>query len=791
MSKTNFSVIGKPLRKVDAMGKCTGETRYANDFDLPRMCYAKLLRSPHPHARIRSISTERALSLEGVYGVITGADLPVKFGIMPSTEDEEALAVEKVRYVGDPVAAVAAASESIAEKALQLIQVDYEILKPILSIEEALAATEESERIHSWNRRANIQKAVSFEFGEVEQGFNQAELVFEDTFFYQGNTHLAMEQHCAIGQYGPGDKLTLWSSTQTPHYLHKAMSKVLGMPMSRIRVVATPSGGGFGGKSDPFSHEMCAAKLAMITGRPVKFNLTREEAFYLHRGRHPVKMWIKTGVKKDGTLQAMHFRSFLDGGGYSSYGLASVHYTGTLQTVAYKLPAYKFEGVRVFTNKPACGPKRGHGTPQPRFAVEIHLDKIAEKLGMDPIDLRLKQLTEPNTITVNGLRISSNGLKECIEKVVARSEWKKKFRQLPFGRGIGFAASAYISGAGLPIYWNKMPHSGVQIRLDRGGGITVFCGSSDIGQGSDSILVYAVAEEFGVNPAEIRVVTGDTDLTPVDLGSYSSRVTVMTGNAAIQACGKLKKLLLETASDALEIPADDLEMIDGQVRSRSYPKKTMSFVECVESAEAKHGTLGATGSYTPPKNLANYKGSGVGPTPAYTFTTSVVELQCDRDTGEIKIDKIWIAHDCGRAFNPLLMEGQTEGSVYMALGEALMEEQIFRKSGLHKIPSMLEYKSPTTLETPEIETILVETNDPEGPYGAKEAGQGPLLPVVPAVANALYDAIGVRIDEVPITPDKVLRALEGRYKKISVPSFEFPPPVKWQPGEGVKVEQKS
>ncbi len=791
MSKKNFSVIGKPLRKVDAMGKCTGETRYANDLELPRMCYAKLLRSPHPHARIHGIRTEKALLLEGVYGVITGSDLPVKFGIMPSTEDEEALAVEKVRYVGDPVAAVAASTEAIAERALQLIEVDYEVLKPILSIEEALAATEESDRIHSWNRRANIQKAVSFEFGEVEQGFNQAEQVFEDTFFYQGNTHLAMEQHCAIGQYGPGDKITIWSSTQTPHYLHKAMSKVLGMPMSRIRVIATPSGGGFGGKSDPFSHEMCAVKLAMITGRPVKFNLTREEAFYTHRGRHPVKMWIKTGVKKDGTLQAMHFRSFLDGGGYSSYGLASVHYTGTLQTVAYKLPAYKFEGVRVFTNKPACGPKRGHGTPQPRFAVEIHLDKIAEKLGMDPIELRLKQLTEPNTVTVNGLRISSNGLKECIEKVVARSEWKKKFRQLPYGRGIGFAASAYISGAGLPIYWNKMPHSGVQIRLDRGGGITVFCGSSDIGQGSDSILVYAVAEEFGVNPAEIRVVTGDTDLTPVDLGSYSSRVTVMTGNAAIQACGKLKKILLETASEALEIPADDLEMIDGQVRSRSYPKKTMTFVECVESAESKHGTLGATGSYTPPKNLANYKGSGVGPTPAYTFTTSVVELQCDPDTGEIKIDKIWIAHDCGRAFNPLLMEGQTEGSVYMGLGEALMEEQVFRKNGLHKIPSMLDYKSPTTLETPEIETILVETIDPEGPYGAKEAGQGPLLPVVPAVANALYDAIGVRIDEIPITPDKVLRALEGRYKKVSVPSFEFPPPVKWQPGEGIEVAQKS
>jgi 4-hydroxybenzoyl-CoA reductase subunit alpha len=791
MSKKTFSVIGKPLPKVDAMGKCTGETRFANDFELARMCYARLLRSPHPHARIRGIRTDRAVALEGVYGVLTGADLPQKFGIMPATEDEEALAVDKVRYVGDPVAAVAAVSEPIAEQALQLIDVDYEVLKPILTIEDALASTEESEKIHAWNRRANIQKAVSFEFGEVEKAFNEAEEIFEDTFFYQGNTHLPMEQYCAIGQYGPGDKLTLWSSTQTPHYLHRALSKVLAMPMSRIRVVATPVGGGFGGKSDPFSHEMAVAKLAMITGRPVKITLTREETFYVHRGRHPVKMWIKTGVKKDGTLQAMHFRSFLDGGGYSSYGLASVYYTGALQTVTYKLPAYKFEGVRVFTNKPACGPKRGHGTPQPRFAVEIHLDKIAEKLGQDPLELRLKQLVEPGMVTVNGLKISTCGLKECIEKVAERSGWKDKFRKLPYGRGVGFAASAYISGAGLPIYWNKMPHSGVQIRLDRGGGITVFCGSTDIGQGSDSILVYAVAEEFGVNPNDVRVITADTDLTPVDLGSYSSRVTVMTGNAAIQACGKLKQLMLDVASETLEVPGDDLEFADGQVRSRSYPKKAMSFVDCVEKTEAKHGTLGATGSYSPPKHPANYKGSGVGPTTAYTFSTSVVQLFCDPETGEIKIEKIWIAHDCGRAFNPLLVEGQTEGSVYMALGEALMEEQIFRKNGLHKIPSMLDYKSPTTLETPEIETILVETNDPEGPYGAKEAGQGPLLPVVPAVANALYDAIGVRIDEIPITPDKVLRALEGRYKSISVPSCSFPPPIKWQPGDGIEVPQKS
>ncbi len=789
MRKKNFSVIGKPLPKVDAMAKCVGETRYADDLSLPRTIYAKLLRSPHPHARLRSISTERAASLDGVYAVITGKDLPEKFGIMPSTQDEETLVTEKVRYVGDPVAAVAASSETIAEKALELIDVDYEVLKPVLSIEEALA--EVDNRIHSWNRHANVQKAVSLEFGDMAQGFDEADHIYEDTFFFQGNTHLPMEQYCAIGFHGPDGKLTVWSSTQTPHYLHRTLSKVLGLPMSRIRVVATPVGGGFGGKSDPFSHEISVAKLSMITGRPVKITLTREESFYVHRGRHPVKMWIKTGVKNDGTLKAMHFRSFLDGGGYSSYGLASVYYTGALQTVTYKLPAYKFEGARVFTNKPPCGPKRGHGTPQPRFAVEVQLDEIAERLGIDPIDLRLKQLVEPNSVTVNGLRISTTGLRECIEKVAARAEWKKKFRQLPFGRGIGFAASAYISGAGLPIYWNEMPQSGVQIKLDRGGGITIFCGSIDIGQGSDSILAFAVAEEFGVDPADVRVVTADTDLTPVDLGSYSSRVTVMTGNATVQACGKLKEMLYQVASEVLEVPSDDLEMAEGQVRSISYPARGISFVECVQKAEAKFGTLGATGSYSPPKHPANYKGSGVGPTPAYSFSTSIVELACDGETGDIKIDKVWIAHDCGRAFNPLLVEGQTEGSVYMALGEVLMEEQVFRKSGLHKIPSMLEYKSPTTLETPEIETILVETNDPEGPFGAKEAGQGPLLPVIPAVANAVYDAVGVRIHEIPITGDKILRALEGRLKPVSVPSFDFPPPIKWQPGEGVQVQQKS
>jgi CO/xanthine dehydrogenase Mo-binding subunit len=361
MHKKNLSVIGKPLRKIDAMAKCVGETVYADDLNLPRMIYAKLLRSPYPHARILGINAARALKLDGVFAVITGDEMPEKFGIMPSTQDEEALVIEKARYAGDPVAAVAAASESLAEQALGYIDVEYEVLKPILTIEDALTSTNESERIHTWNRQANIQKAVSFEFGDVEAAFAQADHIFEDTYFYQGNTHLPMEQYCAVGFYGPDNKLTVWSSTQTPHYLHRALAKVLKIPASRIRVIATPVGGGFGGKSDPFSHEICAAKLSMITRRPAKITLTREECFYVHRGRHPVKMFARTGVNNDGTIQAMQYKTFLDGGGYSSYGLASVYYTGALQTVTYKVPAYKFEGVRVFTNKPACGPKRGHG----------------------------------------------------------------------------------------------------------------------------------------------------------------------------------------------------------------------------------------------------------------------------------------------------------------------------------------------------------------------------------------------------------------------------------------------
>jgi 4-hydroxybenzoyl-CoA reductase alpha subunit len=774
------NVVGRPLPKVDAAAKVTGQTVFADDLALPRMAYARMLRSPHPHARIRSIDLGRAESLPGVLATLVGAELPVPFGILPVSQDEHALALEKVRFVGDPVVAVAALDEETAEEACRQVDVDYEVLPPLMSIDEALARPDT--RIHEYGPHGNVHKEVSFDFGDADEGFAEADHVREDTFYFEGNTHLPLEQHAAVGAHGPDGKLTLWSSTQTPHYVHRALAKVLGLPAAHVRVIATPNGGGFGGKSDPFGHEIVACKLSMKTGRPVKITLTREEVFYCHRGRHPVKMWVRTGLKRDGSITAMHFRTALDGGGYGSYGVASLYYTGALQTVTYRIPRYKFEGVRVFTNKPPCGPKRGHGTPQPRYALECHIDRFCHDLGLDPAEWRLRNTLAPGTVTANQMKVRTIGLAECLEKVVERSGYREKRGRLGRGRGIGLAGSAYLSGAGLPIYWNAMPHSGVQIKVDRGGGVAVFCGSTDIGQGSDSVLAYVVAEELGILPEDVRVVTADTDLTPVDLGSYSSRVTLMTGNAAIQAARRVREPILRAAAARLGVPPERLRTGSRRIWDATDPDRSLAFAEAVVLAESAEGTLGAVGSYRPPPSVARWKGAGVGPTPTYSYSAAVVELSADAETGAIRVDRVWIAHDVGRAINPLLVIGQVEGSVYMGLGEALMEEQVFRK-GLHKIPSMLDYKSPTTLEMPPVESILVETLDPEGPYGAKECGQGPLLPVIPAVTNALHDALGIHVDEVPITPDKVLAALDGRYRGPRMPEFRYPETVSVPPLE--------
>ena len=777
--------IGQPFRRVDGRAKVTGTTRFADDLHFPRLCHLKLVRSTIPHAKIKEIDFSSAAEVPGYLGSLTGRQMPHPFGILPVSEDEHALCIEKVRYVGDPVAAVAATSEEAAYEAALRVEVEYEPLDTIDGIDTALAA--DLDRIHDYGDGNNIHKKVSMRFGDLEAGFAEADLELEDTLFYEGNTHLAMEQHATVAVAEDEDRVTVYSSTQTPHYIHRALAKVLELPPSRIRVIACSNGGGFGGKSDVFNHEIVAAKMALELGRPVRITLNREEIFYCHRGRHPTLMHLRTGFKKDGSMTAQHLRTALDGGAYGSYGVASTYYTGALQTVTYDLPRYRFDGVRCFTNKPPCGPKRGHGTPQPRFGFEVHLDKAAEKLGIDPADLRLRNLAEPGSVTANWLQLGTIGLRRCIEAVVAGSGWRERYGRLPHGRGLGLACGSYLCGAGLPIYWNHMPQSGVQLKLDRSGGVAVFCGEAEIGQGSDSVLAAVVAEVLGIDLADIRLCVADTDLTPVDLGSYSSRVTLMVGHAAHQAAERARKLIAQAVAKRLEVPRERLIFAERRVFDAADPEKGLSFEDAVTVAEAKWGTLGTTGSYIPPRAPGKYRGAGVGPSPTYSYSAAVVEVEVDPETGLYRPDHVWIAHDIGRSINPVLVLGQVEGSVYMGLGEAMMEEQAFRalprhlsSALVHKTPSLLEYKSPTFHDMPPVTSYLIEDPDPQGPFGAKEVGQGPLLPVPPALANAIYDAVGVRIDQVPIQPQMILKALDeksrgrqARYGPKVFPEVDF------------------
>src|ERR1700680_2971003 len=669
------------------------------------MVYLRLVRATVPHARIAGIDLSAAAQVPGVLGFLTGRDFPVPFGILPVSQDEHALCPDKVRFVGDPVAAVAALTEDAAYEAAYQVKVEYEPLATIAGIEEALATPEP--RLHDYGEGGNVHKKVAMDFGPVAEGFAAADEVFEDVFFYEGNTHLPMEQHAAVAVPEDDDRVTLYSATQTPHYVHRALARVLEMPPSRIRVIACSNGGAFGGKSDPFNHEIVAAKMALRLGRPVEVTLNREEVFYCHRGRHPVLMRLRTGVRRDGTITAQHLQTALDGGAYGSYGVASTYYTGALQTVTYKLPAYRFEGVRVFTNKPPCGPKRGHGTPQPRFGFEVHLDKIAARLGIDPADLRLRMLAEPDSITANWLRIGSMGLRACIEGGVGGSglperpgpRWgvrasveavgagracRERQGRLPRGRGLGLACGSYLCGAGLPIYWNHMPQSAVQLKLDRSGAVAVFCGEAEIGQGSDSVLAAIVAEGLGGDLADIRLCVADPDLTPVDLGSYSSRVTLMVGNAALEAAERARTLIAGAVAEQLSVPVGRLVFAGGRVFDAGDPGVGLSFAEAVVCAEARHGALGTVGSYVPPRSPGRYRGAGVGPSPAYSYSAAVIEVEADEETGVWRPLHVWIAHDVGRSINPVLVLGQVEGSVYMGLGEVMVEEEGLPRLARHR-----------------------------------------------------------------------------------------------------------
>jgi 4-hydroxybenzoyl-CoA reductase alpha subunit len=751
--------VGKATPYIDGVQKATGQAMYTDDFRYPNMLYVGLLRSSYAHAKIKNIDIKAVEADPSVAAVAIGKDIPVSFGVLPISPDENAMAVDKVRYVGEIVAAVAAESIEAAQKAVQGIKVKYEPIREFLNPADSLEACAPDEQIHDHTKNGkNIHKTAELRFNDPEKEFESADFVRKEKFKFAGVTHAFTEPHSTIAIWNGDETLTVISATQVPHYLHKNLSKVLGLPIHKIQVKKPTLGGGFGGKSDPFAHEMITAYLSMKTKRPVKCTFSREEVFITNHGRHPTDIDMTVSCDKTGKISALDTDVIIDGGAYGSFGVVTSYYNGVLLQGPYKIDKFGFRTRRTYTNKPQCGAMRGHGAVNPRYAVEVVLDMLAHDLKIDPCDLRMKNFLPENTLTVGQLRITSNGVKECLETVRKKSDWNERYNKLPYGHGLGVACGFFISGSALPIIWNRYPQTVVHAKLDFDGRIVMFSGASDIGQGSDTMLVQIAAEELGIPMDFVQVEAADTKTTPVDLGSYSSRVTFMVGNAAKMAVEKVRKEIAKAIAKEKGIAIDSIKFNDGKIFTKDETLD-LSWVEGVEIAMAGRGAFVESGFYISPKLGGDFKGSGAGLSPAYSFGAFISEVVVDPETGEVNVEKIWAAHDCGKALNPLAVEGQIEGSIHMGLGQALSEDMRYVKGQIMNA-NFFDYRIPYSVDTPEMDVTIIESNDGEGPYGAKEAGEGPIHPVLPSIGNAIYDAVGVRMCELPITPDKIFTKIK-------------------------------
>jgi 4-hydroxybenzoyl-CoA reductase alpha subunit len=683
------------------------------------------------------------------------------------------MAIRKTRFSGEIVAAVAAETEAQAEEACRRIRVVYHQLHPFLEMDESLNDIGDKEKIHEHVRfNNNVHKKAELRFGDQQSGLEDSDERVKLSYEFAGLNHGFTEPHAASA-YWDENGLTVISATQVPHYLHRALAKVLEVPLGRVRVIKPYVGGGFGGKSDPFAHEMIVAHLSRKTGRPVKVRLTREEVFLTNHGRHPSKIKVELGASSDGTLKAIDADIVIDGGAYGSFGVVTSYYNGVLLQAPYKIGNFGFRTFRVYTNKPVSGAMRGHGAVNSRFAVESAIDELAHRISIDPCELRLKNFLDPFSMTIGQYRITSNGSRESLLKVMEQSGWKERRGKLPKNRGLGVGCGFFISGSALPIIWNELPQSVVHLKLDFDGRVLISSGASDIGQGSDTMLSMIVAEVLGIGMDMTHVLAADTLLTPVDLGSYSSRVTFMAGNAAKNAAEELKRVMTEAVAAKSGISSAELNLEGGRIYSNDR-SVDLSWQEAVDILTAGRGAVSVSGKYISPKLGCDFKGAGAGLSPSYSFGACIAEVEVDTDTGHVTLHNVWGAHDCGKAINPLAVEGQLEGSWHMGIGQALSEElKYFR--GLQVNNNFLEYKIPTSLDTPEFDTSIIETMDPEGPFGAKECGEGALHPVIPAIGSAIFNAIGVRITRLPIRPEDILAGIDERKmipEKDKVESFE-------------------
>jgi 4-hydroxybenzoyl-CoA reductase alpha subunit len=771
-----YATVGKSLPRVDAADKVMGRARYTADLYFANMLHGKILTSPIAHGRIKSIDTSEAEALPGVKLVLTARDVPdITYGINPPRYDEHILASDKVRHVGDEVAAVIAVDEDTAARALDLIQVQYEELPAVLDPMEAIK--EGAPQIHD-RYRNNINTRVAHHFGDVEKGFAEADHIREETFVGNHVYQSPIEPHAVIALWeDDGSTLVLYASTQVPHYLHYMVARVLDMPLGQIRIIRPTVGGGFGGKLDTTSMDLISAIASKRLGRPVKMVYTRKEMFLHGRGRHKQHMRFKIGMKKDGTLTAVHSRIYLDGGAYSSYGVITAYYAGSMIPTLYKFPNYKYEGFRVMTNKPACGAMRGHGAPQPRFAFESLLTMMADDLGIDPIEIRLRNAMEAGFRTCNDLDIRSCAFRETLEQVKAKSGWDEKYGNLPRGKGIGIGCGGFVSGAGYAKYRGQVqlssqkklepfvkkatfPHSNAIVKISEDGTAAILLIlAAEIGQGALTVLSQMCAETLGIGLSRVRIRSEDTDISPLDLGAYSSRTTLMGGNAVVRASKDVREKIFGVVAEIWGCEPLELEARNEKIYHRMDRSKEMEWAEAARKYFNDNGPLVGTGWYKPPAGLGgDYKGAAVGTSPAFSFSSSVCECRVDLETGKVKIEKVTDFHDCGTPINPQAVHGQVEGAVVMGAGEVLMEDIVYDDRGNVGNPNLHDYLLMTIKDAPEIFSGIVDSFEPEGPYGAKEVGEGATLPVLASVAHAIANATGVWIKELPITPEKILKA---------------------------------
>ncbi|MBW1774160.1 MAG: molybdopterin-dependent oxidoreductase [Deltaproteobacteria bacterium] len=767
--------VGKRILRKDGPDKVTGRARYTVDIKLPGMLVGRILRSPHPHAKILNIDISRALKLSGVKAIITSKDtFGVKHGFVETPRyppDQYLLATDRVRFVGEEVAAVAATDPYVAEEALSLISVDYEPLPAVFDPEEAMRPG--APEIHPTHPKVkeplvNIGGKTESAWGDIEAGFAESDYVREDRFESHLRTHGYLEPQVTVASFEPGGKLNVWTSSQGPFIKRAKLARTLGLPFSSVRVQKAYVGGAFGGKIDLFSHEFCAALLSMKTGRPVNIEASREEIFTAYRHGQPLIVEVKTGVKKDGTLVAQKVRTINNCGAYRGSGVVVIFLSWGFTMLPYRLPHLKYEGYAVYTNNPIRTAQRGHGAPQLRFAVDSQLDMIAEELGIDPIEIRLKNARDAGERLPNGDNVHNCGLKDCIKSAAEYTQFKGKYgvgrkaasSNDPIRRGIGMGVSSYFGGS--LIYPNS---SSATVKMNDDGTATLLTGALDIGQGAETILCQIVAEELKIPVEEIQVIAADTETTPVDIGSWISGSAYVSGNATLVAATEVRKKLLDLAAEEMEANVLDLVMGNKSVYVTGSPERRMTYERLISASIQKrrgdpiigegHWRTMRDEPFHP--SLASTKGRW---SENYAFDAQVAEVEVDIETGQVCLVRAVTAHDCGFPINPLLVEGQIDGQVSMALGHAFMEE-VLMEEGRTLNPNWLEYRMPTIHNVADSEHIDVITESYEvgRPYRTKEVGEGYVSAILAAIANAVYDATGVRLHSTPFTPEKILRGL--------------------------------